>query len=202
MKARVGRAASGLRSIHGTSVVELVVLLAVAGIVLQIATPSLVRWRHQRLLHAAAWSLTVATTALRSAAASDGAIRGVVFDRGDSAGWRIFSDGDGDGLRRTDMAALVDSQLQPPVRLAESYPGVEFGLPGGRKGLDGRVVEEGVRFGRSSILSFAPEGTSSTGTVYLSNSPGDAVAVRFYGPTGRVSVWRSDGLDRAWRRLW
>ena len=46
-----------------------------------------------------------------------------------------------------------------------------------------------VRFGRSDIITFSPGGTSSSGTLYVSDGRDTVVAVVLYGGTGRIRIW-------------
>ena len=57
-----------------------------------------------------------------------------------------------------------------------------------------------VRFGRSDIITFTPRGTSSSGTLYVSDRDGTAVAVVLYGGTGRIRIWRFDRDRWLWSR--
>jgi hypothetical protein len=51
----------------------------------------------------------------------------------------------------------------------------------------------GLRIGRGNIVSFSPLGSSTTGTLYLSNDYGLVYAVVILGSTGRVRVARYRG---------
>lgn len=196
------RATSAAGRQFGASLVELVIGLAVAGILLQAAAPSFVRWRQLRRLHLAGWSLVMAGVGLRAAAAADGRTRAIVFDLDPEPGWLLAVDGDGDGVRRADLQAGVDRGLRPRTVISKRFAGVEIGLPPGRRGINGRAVDDGTVLGRSDILSFGPSGGASTGTVYLRNRFGDAVAVRVYGPTGRLALWEIRQSQTSWARVW
>lgn len=199
--ARVARrAVVGCR--RGSSLLELIIGLAVAGILLQAAAPSFVRWRQLRRLQMAGWSLVMAGVGLRAAAAADGRTRAIVFDLSPESGWLLAVDGDGDGVRRADLRAGVDRGLRPRTITAKRFAGVQIGLPPGRRGIGGRRVEDGTVLGRSDILSFGPAGGASSGTVYLRNRFGDAVALRVYGPTGRLALWEIRQGQTSWSRVW
>ena len=49
--------------------------------------------------------------------------------------------------------------------------------------------EEGIRIGSSRILTLGPDGTATSGTIYLRGRRGQ-YAVRILGATGRTRVWR------------
>ena len=182
----------------------MVVVLAVLGIVVQTVAPAFVRWRQARRLEAAAEELVLYAVGLRAAAASAGASRGIAIDSvAGSIAWTPIADGDGDGLRRADMRAGRDVALGPSRNLRSNYPGVLAGLPDGvRTPAGGMPPSDGVAFGRGDLLSLSADGTATSGSLYLQNQFGDAVAVRIYGATARFSLWRRRHSDGIWRRRW
>ena len=109
--------------------------------------------------------------------------------------YAFYADGDGDGVRSDDIASGRDPVLAPARDLASRYEGVDFGLldlaipevpPGGAPLAPGA---DPVRFGRSDIITFSPGGTSSSGTLYVSDGRDTVVAVVLYGGTGRIRIW-------------
>jgi len=86
------------------------------------------------------------------------------------------------------------------------YEGIDFGLldvsipevpPGSSSLLPGG---DPVRFGRSDIITFTPHGTSSSGTLYVSDGHSTLTAVVVYGGTGRLRLWRFDRDRWLWVR--
>jgi hypothetical protein len=57
-----------------------------------------------------------------------------------------------------------------------------------------------VRFGRSTIVSFGPTGSASSGTVYVTDGLQGLYAVVLFGPTARLRVWRFDPVEGRWTR--
>ena len=57
-----------------------------------------------------------------------------------------------------------------------------------------------VRFGASDTITFTPGGTSSTGTLYISDGRESVQAVVLYGRTGRIRIWRFDRALWRWTR--
>lgn len=102
--------------------------------------------------------------------------QGVVF--------AVFVDGDGNGVRTHDIEAGVDWLLQPSTRLSHLYPGVAIDLASEPS------PASPVQLGRSSILSFTPTGTATSGTIYVLGRDGTQWAVRVLGATGRTRVLR------------
>ncbi len=188
----------------GSSIIEVVVVLAVLGIVVQTVAPAFVRWRQARRLEAAAEELVLFAVGLRTAAAAAGASRGIAIDsRAGEIVWTPVADGDGDGLRRADLRAGRDVALGPPRSVSRNYPGVTAGLPPGvRTPTGGTPPTDGVAFGRGDLLSLSADGTATSGSLYLRNRFGDAVAIRVYGATARFSLWRRRHADGVWHRRW
>jgi len=116
-----------------------------------------------------------------------------------------YADGDGDGVGAADIAAGIDPPLGPGRDLPTRFEGADFGLldqaipgipPSGAPLVPG---SDPVRFGASDIVTFTPQGTASSGTLYVSDGRDTVFAVVLYGRTGRIRTWRFD--RGAWRWL-
>ena len=68
-------------------------------------------------------------------------------------------------------------------------------IPPGRAWLD---PADPVQFGRSDLVAFGPFGSTSSGTLYLTDGTA-CWAVVLFGPTCRTRVWRWDARH-GWRR--
>jgi hypothetical protein len=113
-----------------------------------------------------------------------------------------YADGNGNGVRATDISDGVDVLLRPREPLRAHFAGVRFGFEDGVPDVDGAATpadRDPIRVGRSRMLSFSPTGTSSSGTLYLYGRGRRQLAVRVLGGTGRI---RSLGFDfgaRTWQ---
>ncbi|MES1211289.1 MAG: hypothetical protein ABUL63_03035, partial [Acidobacteriota bacterium] len=56
-----------------------------------------------------------------------------------------------------------------------------------------------IRFNSSDLASFGPLGTSTPGSLYLTDSQKRLMAVRVYGRTGKVKVIAYDFDAEVWR---
>ncbi len=120
--------------------------------------------------------------------------------------YAFYADGDGDGVRASDIASGRDPLIGQARDLPGRYEGIDFGLlpeaipevPPGSGVLP--PGSDPVRFGRSDIITFTPRGTSSSGTLYVSDGQGTVAAVVVYGATGRLRLWRFDRERWAWTR--
>lgn len=183
------------RSERGLSLVELLVTLAVVGVLSALSTAALT-YAYDRLC------LGAATAEMRGALANARQIamarnRNVAlrfrFERGEWT-WTVHEDGDGDGVRNDDIARGIDPQIEPPRRL--SHGAARIGLPdapvrdpvsGGQ--LDSRSA---VRFGNSTLCSVSYDGDVTNGSIVLTDGR-RAVLLIVHGTMCRVSVLRYDG---------
>ena len=111
-----------------------------------------------------------------------------------------YLDGNGNGVRAADIGAGVDPELAPRGYLRDHFSGVSFGLLANIPDVDGSratSATDGVRIGVSRILTLGPDGTATSGTLYLHGRRGQ-YAVRILGATGRTRVLRFDSGGRQW----
>lgn len=110
----------------------------------------------------------------------------------------LHADGNGNGVRTTEIASGVDVTIGDATRLEHHAPGVGFGLLPGLTDLDGESgSSEGVRVGATRLLSLSPTGGATSGTLYLHGRRAQ-YAVRVLGATGRVRVFHYDPGARRW----
>ena len=110
-----------------------------------------------------------------------------------------FVDGNANGVRSTDIVAGIDAPVGIPRRLSDDFSNVHFGLAIGMPDVDGvrNASADGVRIGTSRILTVSPDGTASSGTLYLQGRRAQ-YAVRVLGATGRTRVLKYDTGARTW----
>jgi prepilin-type N-terminal cleavage/methylation domain-containing protein len=165
----------------GFSLVELLVVCLAVAILAGIAIP----------LTAGAVSRARAVGAARYLAARFQNARGEAAAHGRYVGVRVvrrdqhlliggFSDGNQNGIRNAEIASGVDRHTEPEVALDDLFPHVMAGAPDGLPAAPD--LPDDV-----AVYSFGPNGTASSGTVYL-RSRGTQYAVRVLGATGRVRV--------------
>ena len=125
---------------------------------------------------------------------------GLVFDQiGARWTFRICTDGNGNGLRRSELASGQDACAGDPYVVETMFPGMAIGVD---PRLPGPVGEPGsgdpVRFGSSDILSFSATGTCTAGTLFLRSASGTQYAVRISNVTTRTRVWRYETGPGTW----
>ncbi len=126
----------------------------------------------------------------------------VVFDRQADGSWRCFvaEDGDGDGVRRVDIATGTDPVVDEAVVLDTDVagPGILGGAPvpdpsgSGRLGGD---LGDPIRAGMGNIITFSSNGTATPSSVYFTDNSRRMVVLRIYGGTGRIN-------RLSWQRGW
>jgi type II secretory pathway pseudopilin PulG len=109
-------------------------------------------------------------------------------DDGDGWAWRVYIDGDGDGVRNDDIAAGIDRPLRAashPSGLAHiGIPTRDIPDPSTGRPLSSRSP---VRFGASGLCSFTRVGEASNGSVVLTDGTGASV-IEIDGASALISV--------------
>jgi hypothetical protein len=110
-----------------------------------------------------------------------------------------YGDGNGNGVRTTEIRAGVDRPLGGFEKLGDKFPGVEFELMPGVPDADGETGTgaEGVRIGSARLLTMSADGTATSGTLYIRGRRAQ-YAVRILGVTGRTRVLEYSAGDRTW----
>jgi hypothetical protein len=110
-----------------------------------------------------------------------------------------YEDGNGNGVRTTEIRAGVDRPLGGFEKLGDKFPGVEFELMPGVPDADGETGTgaEGVRIGSARLLTISADGTATSGTLYIRGRRAQ-YAVRILGVTGRTRVLEYSAGDRTW----
>ncbi len=121
-----------------------------------------------------------------------------------SAGaFATYVDGNGNGVLSADISDGTDPQLGGTERLESSFHDVSFGTVAGLPPVDAGGTPPGsdpIHLGPSSIASFSPLGTSSSGSVFVRSGTCQLV-VRLYGDTGKTRILRFEARSRQWRPL-
>jgi prepilin-type N-terminal cleavage/methylation domain-containing protein len=202
MCARGAGRARRLRSCDGGfTLVELLFTLAIAVTIMTIALPEGVRARDEYRTRGAAQYLASRMAQARHAAIRRSRFVGLRFEAaGADYVIRSVEDGNGNGLKTPEIVSGTDPSLSMPERLEAKFTGVAFGILAGVPDADGQPVDslDGVRVGSAGILSMNPNGSSSSGTVYVHGRERSQYAVRVLGATGRVRVLKYIEATRHW----
>jgi prepilin-type N-terminal cleavage/methylation domain-containing protein len=185
----------------GYTILELLFALAIAGTLTTIAVPQGLRALDDFRTRAAARYLAQRLADARLSAVKRSKAHGLRFEPS-TPDYRIttVADGNSNGLRTSEIQQGVDRTLTESEQLAGHFRDVVFGILEGVPDADGQPASgsDGVRVGTSKLLSMNPDGTSSSGTLYVHGRDRSQYAVRVLGVTGRVRVLKYDLGRRRW----
>jgi len=189
-----------MERIRGFSLVEALVVVAIAGMILAIGAPELFGVRRKVNLERLARHVKQDAMVAKISALTEGRNVGLVFseDRGRWY-WVMVADGNGNGVSRRDYLAGVDRAIGPRVWLEFLAAGAGCGVPEAWAVPDpsgsGLLPADGLRAGRSNIISFTPRGTATPSSVYFHDGHSRMLVIRVHGGLGRIRVLE-------WRRGW
>lgn len=186
--------------------------LGITAMILCLSLPPAFGWVRRQRLHSSIRRLAEDLQACRWHALTSGRATGLVFTLAadNDLTWTMSRDGDGDGLRRADLAAGVDEDVSRPQRLSATAPGIRAGLLVAAVG--GRVPrlppqsgwitnpQDPVKFGAAEMASFSPQGSATSGSLYLTDGC-DTVALVIQGVTGRLRLFRFNLMSRSWKEM-
>lgn len=192
---------------QGFNLIELLVILAITAVLLAIAVPPFFELSGDLRVRLAAQDLLGTLRLARSHAIRYSANVAVRFDEDETGRvtFALYRDGDGDGVLNRDIDAGVDPQVVRPRPLAHFGRGVAFGFPPGPAACDpgspSRRLrkEDPIRFNNSDLASFGPLGTSTPGSLYITDGRRRLAAVRVFGRTGKVRILTYDFEEEEWR---
>jgi hypothetical protein len=187
---------------RGAALIDVVFTLGLVAVVSGIAIPTWHATRQQAAARAGARYVAARLQHIRVEALKRNVTVALRIGPGDLDVLGVYADGDGDGVLESDIAAGVDQPLEPERRLSD-YSAVALRIPRDVPEPEtGAVLPAGsdpLRIGRSSLLSFSPLGSATSGTLYLAADTGPQMAVRVLGATGRTRVLRLDAASGTWR---
>jgi len=193
---------------RGTSLSELVVVLAILGLVFALSLPATTEILAEEGLATAAREVSAILTAARGRAVFQNADVGVKWTSGGGdLVLSVYQDGNGNGVTSADIKKGVDRLVAGPYWMHGKYPGISFSFVPGFNGLDPDGAPIGdltdpLRFGRSDICTFSPIGKASPGSVYLSNKKHRQAAVRVTPANAKIQIFTWHGKSLKWIKRW
>jgi type II secretory pathway pseudopilin PulG len=186
----------------GWSLVELIVVIGVSLVVGALAAAAFAPLGAAARAMGAARALAAQIQRERLEAARTGRVCGLHFVAdGSGIGFMRVVDGNGNGLRSTEIADGTDPVRGPRQRLSDTFAGVRLAIVDTLPAIDGGpdlvAGADPVRLG-SSILALSPAGSATSGTLYLASADRRQFAVRVLGATGRVRVYEFHRASERW----
>jgi prepilin-type N-terminal cleavage/methylation domain-containing protein len=190
----------GRTTSRGYSLIELLIVLMAATTFVSVALPlTRTSTDAMRARHAAGFIASRFRLARHQAVAKTATV-GVVFDEVNGR-WqmRVCTDGNGNGLRRAEIAGGTDWCHEGPHDLETLFPGMRIAVDAALRGPAGEPPSaDPVRFGASNIASFSASGSCTAGSLLLRSSQNVQYAVRVAGVTGRTRILRYSPAAGTW----
>lgn len=185
---------------RGFSLLETLVVVTIGLIIAAIAAPDLFGVRRTVNLERLARHVKQDAILAKISALTEGRNVGLVFSQQRGRWyWVMVADGNGNGVSRRDYLAGVDRAIGPRTWLEFLAAGAGCGVPQGWRVPDpsgrGYLPADGLRAGRSNIISFTPRGTATPSSVYFHDGHSRMLVIRVHGGLGRIRVLE-------WRRGW
>ena len=194
------RGGCGRPAPHGFTLIELMLAMSVSVVLVGIALPVGGDALDDMRARAAARYLSGRIAANRLAAINRSRSIGIRFTPAlPDYAFAAYVDGNANGIRTADILSGADSLTGTSRQLGSDFRGVHFGLAIGISDVDGirNSSSDGVRIGTARILTLSPDGTATSGTLYLQGGHAQ-YAVRVLGATGRTRVLKYESGSRSW----
>jgi prepilin-type N-terminal cleavage/methylation domain-containing protein len=186
----------------GFTLTEMLVAVTLMLLIVAIAVPMLLTGLDEMRTASAAWHVAGVLRLARMEAVKRSRNVGVRFDAGDGFRYTVYVDGNHNGVRTADIRAGIDRILAPPERIGDRFAGVAFAVVPGvtriEAGDAAPRLDNPVAVGPTNILSFSPQGTATSGTLYLAGRHRRQFAVRVLGITGRTRVMEFNRAAAKW----
>ena len=180
---------------RGVSLLELLVALALLGLLAGAAVPALSNLLKKTALDAATTDVVLVFRLAQNRAILLGRHTGVKwFSKSGDVVLTVYEDANGNGVLSADIKAGIDHLVAGPYWMRGKYPHITFSFLKTFRGLDpsGNPIGnlgDPIRFGRGDICTFSPDGAASPGSVYLSNGVDRQAVVRVSPASGKIQVF-------------
>ena len=179
----------------GYTMLEMLVVLFIIGLILSISIPPFANYFIKRLsLETHLRELVSVLRATRQEAITRNVYVGITFDKNSDSSlrYRIYKDGNGNGIRKKDIQMKIDVPITGYRRILFSEH-IKLGIisknirePGTNKKIQN--ADDPIKFGNSNICSFSPLGASTPGSIYFTDGIKLQGVLRVYPTSGKVRI--------------
>ena len=116
----------------------------------------------------------------------------------------VYADGNSNGVLTRDIQSGVDRPTLGPGRLSDNFRNVEFGTLPGLPAIESGDIAPGsdpIKLGAGNSVSFSALGAATSGTLYLTGRSRTQYAIRVFGVTGKIRVYRFSWRTAKWTAL-
>jgi prepilin-type N-terminal cleavage/methylation domain-containing protein len=113
---------------------------------------------------------------------------------------QTFVDGNRNGVLTRDITTGIDTAITSNERIDYHFTGVTFGIQQNVTGIDPGPfnANDPIQIGGSTLLSFSPTGSCTSGTLFIRGLQNHQFAVRLLGATGRTRVLEFNFATTTW----
>jgi hypothetical protein len=187
---------------RGAALIDVVFTAGLVAVLSGIAIPAWLTTREYAAQRAGARYIAARLQDARIQSLKRNVIVALRFDPGDLDRFALYLDGDGDGVLTGDILSGTDRLIGAEHRWSAYTSAVKLlvrdDVPEPETGSPLAAGSDPLRVGSSTLVSFSPVGSCTSGTIYLAGSSGPQMAVRLLGSTGRLRVLRYDSARRRW----
>jgi hypothetical protein len=103
---------------------------------------------------------------------------------------QTYVDGNRNGVLTRDITRGIDTAISTSERLDYHFSGIVFGIQPNVTGIEPGPfnASDPIQIGGSTLVSFSPTGSCTSGTLFIHGLQGHQFAVRLLGATGRTRV--------------
>lgn len=189
---------------RGFALIDVVAAVGLSLVMAAVAVPVIGGTLNREHTIVGAQYLAAQVQRARLEALKRGAAVAVRFEQLDGrTAFQLFVDGNGNGVLQKDIDRGVDPALTLVSWIDHHARGVALRVNQAIEdvGAGGAIAagDDPLRIGNSSLVSFSPLGSATSGTLYVAAPRGPQMAIRIYGATGRVRVLTFDAQARTWR---
>jgi type II secretory pathway pseudopilin PulG len=193
------------RDCRGYSAVEVMFVTTLVAILSGIAVPQMLASVDDSRTIGAVRYLSSRLQRARMEAVARVAVVSVRFTA-DATGYSfaVYVDGNGNGVLAADIQRGVDRPVGRPERLSDSFQGVDIGVLANVPAVDaGSSPPNGdpLKLGASNAISFSPQGSSSSGSVYIRGRGRTQYVIRIFGETGKTRILKFNQASNQWTPL-